>query len=92
MARIVRIKLEEIKRNGKDYFLASWREEELVLEPHCFCGQELGEDYFCPVCNKSCTISCFVCVDPQTLAVVEKFIFGHPQFKNFEAYLLDTSK
>ncbi|SFM96970.1 hypothetical protein [Thermodesulforhabdus norvegica] len=92
MAEAIRIKLKEIRRKGRDYFLASWQEGELVLEPHCFCGQELEEDYVCPVCERSCNITCFVCKDPQALAVVEKFIFGHPQFRDFEAYLLDTSE
>lgn len=88
MSTIVWISRDEIQNRVKDYYLASWIEDELVLQPYCHCGQDVGEDYFCPRCGRTCTISCFVCVDQQALAVVEKFVFGHPQFRHYEAFLL----
>jgi hypothetical protein len=81
---------EEIRSAQRDYFVASWEENELVMEPHCLCGNDLEEDYYCKKCNRKCDITFIACKDPQALSVVEKLLQGNPSFKKFEATLLDN--
>ncbi len=85
------ITFEDLKKRGEDYYLASWEDNQLVLEPYCACGQVLDEDFFCSHCNRSCSIGVVVCRDFKVVGIVEKFIHGHPQFRNFKAFLLRSS-
>lgn len=83
------IKREDLQKKQKDYFLARWENEELIMEPFCYCGSPLEEDYFCEKCKRQCTCTFVACKDPETLSVVRKFIHGNPRFREFEASLLD---
>lgn len=85
------VTLATLKANQRDYFLARWEEDQLILEPHCFCGNSLDEDYFCGECQRECSCDFIVCEDAQTLSVVEKLINGNPGFRDAEASLLDPS-
>lgn len=82
------ITLDVLKSRKQDYFIARWEDEQLVMEPHCFCGNELDADFFCKDCNRSCDCTFVACTDAQALSMLEKLIHGEPTFKNFEASLL----
>lgn len=80
---------EALKVQHKDYFVAEWVEEQLSMTPYCFCGRQVNEDYFCDACGRQCTCQVILCRGPQTLRVVEMFLHGNPDFKNFEAFPYD---
>jgi hypothetical protein len=80
---------DTLKSRGIDYLLASIEDGQLVLEPMCSCGTVLEEDYHCPECDRDCKCRFVACIDPQALAIVEKLISGNPNFRNFEASLID---
>ncbi|MFP5212070.1 MAG: hypothetical protein ACLGPL_01690 [Acidobacteriota bacterium] len=75
--------------HAQDFLLASWEDGELVMEPYCHCGNQLGEDYFCTACNRECDCTFIAATSPQALAVAEKLISGNPNFKTYNASLLD---
>ena len=82
------IKLETLKNDRQDYFLLKWENDQLIMEPHCFCGFELDEDFFCPECQRKCDCTYFACLDPQSLTVAERLIHGDPTFKDFKISLI----
>lgn len=75
-----------------DYFSASLEEGSLVMEPHCSCGETLGEEYFCEACQRQCLCLEIRCDTEETLKHVQGFIQTHPTFKNFRAVLLEKSE
>jgi hypothetical protein len=79
---------QKLKDLQQDYFLASWEDGELIMEPFCSCGSSLGEDNFCQKCNRECKCDFIACSDPQALSVAEKLIAGNPNFKDFNTSLL----
>ncbi len=83
---------EDMKQNETSYFLASWEDNQLVLEPYCFCGEMLEENFFCPRCRENRAIDVILCREFKIVGIVEKFIHGNPQFKDFRAYLLKASQ
>ena len=80
---------EILKQHQQDYLIAKWENGELVMEPVCSCGSPLDEDYFCKKCQRKCNCNFIACSDPQAFSIVEKLLQGNPNFKNFEAALLD---
>lgn len=83
------VTLDALKAAGKDYLLAQWENKELVMTPYCACGNELGEDYHCPKCQRQCDCKFIACSGPEALALVEKLLAGNPNFRNFQSSLLD---
>lgn len=83
------ITLQTLKSSQQDYLLARWENDQLVMEPYCYCGTTLDEDYFCKACNRECNCTFIACNDPQALSIVEKLINGNPSFRNSEASLLN---
>ncbi len=79
---------DTLKAAKQDYLLARYEEDELVMEPTCFCGKALEEDYFCKECNRECDCTFIACEDAQALSLVEKLVHGNPTFKNFKVSLL----
>ncbi|MEJ5364206.1 MAG: hypothetical protein WHS86_03825 [Desulfosoma sp.] len=77
---------EALKIQQRDYFVAEWEERQLAMTPYCFCGRQVNEDYFCDACGRQCTCQVILCRGPQTLRVVEMFLHGNPDFKNFQAF------
>lgn len=78
---------DAMKAKGQDYFLASWQNEQLEMDPRCRCGQELDENYYCEACKRQCECTFILCADHATYQVVQKFIHGNPDFKYFKADL-----
>ncbi|MEM5788572.1 MAG: hypothetical protein AAGU11_14765 [Syntrophobacteraceae bacterium] len=81
--------LQFLKANGIDYLLASIEDGQLILEPFCSCGNLLDEKYHCPECNKVCECRMVACTSAQSLAIVERLVAGNPNFRGFDATLLD---
>ena len=86
------INLEHLKRTQQDYYIARWEDNELVMEPFCFCGNALDEDFFCKKCDRECDCTFVACCDPQSLSVAEKLINGSPSFRNFKISMLENKK
>lgn len=78
---------DALKARKQDYFLASWQNEQLEMDPRCQCGEPLDEEYYCTACERQCECTFILCSDHPTYLVVQKFIHGNPDFKNFEADL-----
>jgi hypothetical protein len=79
---------DSLKSQRQDYYIATWENDELIMEPFCQCGSELEEDFFCKACNRDCDCSFVLCRDHQALTVVEKFIHGNPNFRNYQLSLM----
>ncbi len=76
--------LDELKRGKRDYFLARRENDELAMEPFCYCGNVLEADYYCKECDHKCMCTFIACMDPQALAMVESLVHGNPDFAKFE--------
>ena len=70
-----------------DHFRAYLEDGGLSMEPFCRCGEQLGDDYHCPACDRDCRCTTFVCDDEETLAAVQRFVEEQPSFSNFKAVL-----
>ncbi|MCK8602241.1 hypothetical protein [Desulfoferrobacter suflitae] len=88
----MKVNLKELSLRKQDYYVASWEDNQLVMEPFCHCGNSLDEDYFCRQCDRKCHCNFVVCADPQSLSVVEKLIHGNPKFRDYEVSLLDEQQ
>jgi hypothetical protein len=71
----------------KDYYAATMENGDLVMTPHCACGNALNDDYFCETCNRRCQCHQVVCDNSATLALVQKYIRTSPQFTAYTATL-----
>ena len=80
---------DELTKLERDYFLARWENDELVMEPHCFRGHALDDEYQCNDCGRRCRCTFIACQDPEALAKVEGLLRGNPDFRQFEASPLD---
>lgn len=80
---------ETLKQSGQDHFIVKEEDGQFVMEPHCACGNELDEDFFCEACNRKCDCTFFACKDHQSLNMAEKLVHGDPSFKNFKAALVE---
>jgi hypothetical protein len=78
----------ELKERKRDYFLARSQDDELVMEPFCYCGKTLEQEYFCTDCNHKCHVTLIVCDDPGALALAQKLLAGSPDFHKFEVETL----
>ena len=76
--------LEELKSRKRDYFLARHENDELAMEPFCYCGNVLEADYYCKECDHKCMCTFIACMDPQALAMVENLVHGNSDFAKFE--------
>ncbi len=75
-------KLRELKR---DYFLArSGEGKELLMEPFCWCGSALEQDYHCTECGHKCWVALIVCADPGALSIAQELLRTNVDFHNFE--------
>ena len=71
-----------------DYFEATLENEmELMLTPHCMCGNMLNEDFFCEKCHRNCRCYHIICDTEATLRFVQKYIRTSPQFAVYSAIL-----
>jgi hypothetical protein len=77
-----------LKDRKRDYFLARSEGEELQMEPFCYCGRTLEQDYFCPDCNHKCHLTFILCEDHRTLELARK-LADSPDFHKFEVDTLD---
>ena len=68
-------------------FYAYLEDGELVMEPHCSCGNPLDEYYLCDKCKRQCRCTDILCEDQATLNLVEKYIRTSPRLRNFNAML-----
>jgi len=75
---------DDLKQQKQDYFIASWHDQQLEMEPHCHCGRELEENYHCELCDRDCDCTFILCSDDATYHVVQKFVHGNPDFKHFQ--------
>jgi hypothetical protein len=71
----------------KDHYKATLDNGELVMSPHCACGNILNEDYFCERCNRRCHCYQILCDRAATLERVQKYIRESSQFATFTAIL-----
>lgn len=83
------IRVDDLKSKRVDYYRAHRENGELVMEPTCACGNALEEDYYCHVCRRECDCTFIACEDVEILLTVEKLIRGNPNFRNFQAQILD---
>jgi hypothetical protein len=70
-----------------DYYEATLENGELMMTPHCRCGNRLNEDYYCEKCRRHCRCFRIVCDTEATLALVQKYIRTAPQFSAYAAGL-----
>jgi len=82
------ITLSQLRDRKRDYFLARSEGEELQMEPRCYCGKTLEQDYFCTDCNHKCQVTFILCEDPGALALAQK-LAGSPDFHKFEVDALE---
>jgi hypothetical protein len=73
------------KKERTDYYFAKMEKGELVMEPHCACGNLLLEEYFCKKCSRQCRCTEIICDDETALEFVKNLIATSPQFRNFKA-------
>jgi len=73
-----------------DYYLAGLEGGALSMQPFCGCGNGLGEDYFCDRCRQKCSCRRIVCRDPETLAMVKRYIRKSSRFSGFRAELAEA--
>ena len=71
----------------QDHYMATLGNGDLVMTPHCACGNMLNEDYFCEKCNRHCHCYQIVCDNTTTLALVQKYIRESPKFAVYTAIL-----
>ena len=79
--------MEENKREKKDFFYATLEGGELVMVPHCACGNVLLEDFYCDTCQKQCVCTEIRCQDKAALEYINHLLKGNPSFRNFTAVL-----
>lgn len=70
-----------------DYYEATMENGDLMMSPHCACGNALNDGYFCEKCNRQCRCYRIVCDSPATLQLVQKYIRSSPQFAAYTAEL-----
>ena len=76
------------RKDGKvDYYYAALEGGELVMEPHCGCGNALEEEYFCEKCDRQCVCTEIRCKNDATLEYVTGFLESNEKFKNFTVVL-----
>jgi hypothetical protein len=75
-----------------DYFMAHLEKGELVMEPHCACGEMLNEEYFCETCHRQCRCLEIRCENEETLRHVQDSIEKHPGFQRFRVVLMDRDE
>ena len=83
---VTRVKLRDLRR---DYFLArSDGGRELLMEPYCWCGSALEQDYFCTECDHECRVTLIACADPGALSIAQALVRMNADFHDFEAATL----
>jgi hypothetical protein len=83
---VTRIKLRDLRR---DYFVArSGGNRELLMEPFCWCGSALEQDYFCTECDHQCRVTLIACADPGALSIAQTLVRTNAEFAKFEAATL----
>lgn len=78
---------EDKKPAALGAFYARLEDGQLVMEPHCSCGNQLDENYYCDKCKKHCQIPDILCENQATLNLVEKYGRTSPKFRNFNVML-----
>lgn len=79
--------MKETEEQKKDFFYATLEEGELIMEPHCACGNPLLEDFYCGKCQKQSLCTEIRCKDKAILDYVNRLIKGNERFHNFTAVL-----
>ena len=75
------------RKGTGDFFRAHIEEEEMVMEPHCVCGNPLAEDYYCDKCRRQCSCTEIRCKDQETLDYVDQLLHNNASFRNFTSVL-----
>ncbi len=79
----------DLKERRSDFFLArSGEGHELSMEPFCWCGSPLEQDYYCTECDHKCRITLIACADPGALALAQELLRTNVDFHNFEVVTL----
>ena len=79
--------MEKRKDSEGDFYYAALEGGELVMEPHCACGNFLEEEYFCEKCDRQCVCNEIRCKNGATLEYVRGFLESNEKFKNFTVVL-----
>jgi hypothetical protein len=79
--------MEKTKDGEVDFYYAALEGGELVMEPHCACGNFLEEEYFCEQCKRQCVCKEIRCKNDATLEYVKGFLESNEKFKNFTVVL-----
>ncbi|RLG22426.1 hypothetical protein DRN85_10745 [Methanosarcinales archaeon] len=79
--------MEKRKKFKRDFFYATLEGGELVMEPHCACGNYLLEEYYCEKCKKQCRCTEIRCRNKETFEYVNRFLKSNKSFHNFTAVL-----
>lgn len=79
----------ENRAPGKDHYKANLENGELVMSPHCACGNVLNEDYYCERCNRRCHCYQIQCDTAATLELVQKYIRESSKFAVYTAVLAE---
>lgn len=72
---------------NKDFFYATLEGAELIMKPHCACGNPLLEDYYCEKCQEQCRCTEIRCKDKKVLDYVNGMLTSNKRFHNFTAVL-----
>jgi hypothetical protein len=70
-----------------DYYKATLEDGELVMVPHCACGEVLNEDYICQKCKRRCHCYRIFCDNQATLRLVQQYIRKSSKFSVYTATL-----
>lgn len=79
----------ENRNPPKDYYKATLGNGDLVMTPHCACGNVLSEDYFCEKCERRCRCYQIVCDKASTFKLVQKYIRESSKFAVYTAILTE---
>ncbi len=78
-----------LRSRKRDYFLArSGGRNELVMEPFCWCGRALEQDYSCTECGHQCRVTLIACADPVALSIARELVRTNVDFRTFEVATL----
>lgn len=73
----------------KDHYKATLESGNLVMSPHCACGNVLNEDYYCERCHRRCHCDQIQCDSAATLELAQKYIRESSKFAVYTAILAE---
>ncbi len=75
---------DELRARKRDYFVARVEDGELLMEPFCYCGNPLDDQYYCKPCEHQCSCTFVACADPGATAMMETLVRSRVDFGKFE--------